>query len=120
MAPALHHQRAVFLPLGLSKVVNFDEGKWQSSSPTSLLFTFHADRMTEMSAASEYESFAKFDRKRYPKVKIVGPYAASPTLLYWAAVVLFRCVANAVVKDSRREASVKDSWREASVKDSWG
>jgi len=35
-------------------------------------FNFRADRVTELSAAFEYEDFKKFDRKRYPKVKFVG------------------------------------------------
>ena len=41
------------------------------------LFNFRSDRMVEISKAFEYEDFNAFDRKRFPKVRLIRYQAAS-------------------------------------------
>ena len=51
-----------------------------------VLFNFRADRVVEISKAFEYEDFASFDRKRFPKVHCYIVCCA--TLLYRLSIIL--------------------------------
>lgn len=39
-----------------------------------VIFNFRADRVVELSKALDLEKFDKFDRKRYPKVRLDSPW----------------------------------------------